>query len=96
MEAGCQYDEQSRSWTGGLHTRKRQRPRSRGGLFELDRRTLSMLREWRRTQLEERLRASDGWKRGEWVVADELGAYLRPVRLGKRERMVTLGCACEA
>jgi hypothetical protein len=26
---------------------------------ELDRRTLSMLREWRRTQLEERLRAGE-------------------------------------
>lgn len=51
---------------------------------ELDRRTLSALREWRRTQLEERLRAGDAWKPGEWVVADELGAYLRPDRLGKR------------
>jgi integrase len=51
---------------------------------ELDGRTLSMLREWRRTQLEERLRAGDAWKSGNWVVADELGAYLRPDRLGKR------------
>lgn len=51
---------------------------------ELDGRTVSTLREWRRTQLEERLRASEAWNPGEWVVADELGAYLRPDRLGKR------------
>ena len=51
---------------------------------ELDRRTVSALREWRRTQLEERLRAGEAWNPGEWVVADELGAYLRPDRLGKR------------
>jgi hypothetical protein len=51
---------------------------------ELDGRTLSMLSEWRRTQLEERLRAGEAWNPGEWVVADELGAYLRPDRLGKR------------
>ncbi|GMQ93682.1 MAG: hypothetical protein BMS9Abin12_1162 [Acidimicrobiia bacterium] len=28
--------------------------------------------------------AGEAWNPGEWVVADELGAYLRPDRLGKR------------
>ena len=51
---------------------------------ELDRRTVSVLREWRRTQLEERLRAGEAWNPRDWVVADELGACLRPDRLGKR------------
>lgn len=35
-------------------------------------------------QLEERLRAGEAWQSGEWVVADEFGAYLRPDWLGKR------------
>ena len=47
-------------------------------------RTVSALREWRRIQLEERLRAGEAWKSGELVVADEFGAYLRPAWLGKR------------
>jgi len=51
---------------------------------ELDNRTVSALRGWRRAQLGERLRAGDAWTSGEWVVADELGAYLRPDWLGKR------------
>ena len=51
---------------------------------ELDIRTVSALRGWRRAQLEERLRAGDAWTSGEWVVANELGAYLRPDWVGKR------------
>ncbi len=51
---------------------------------DLDARTSAGLREWRRVQIEERLRAGSAWTPGEWVVADELGTPLRPDHLGKR------------
>jgi integrase len=55
---------------------------------DLDARTSAGLREWRRVQIEERLRAGSAWTPGEWVVADELGTPLRPDHLGKRFQAV--------
>lgn len=51
---------------------------------ELDGATVVALKEWKRAQIEERLLAGPAWDPGDWVVADELGAVLRPDRLGKR------------
>ncbi len=50
---------------------------------ELDAGTVAILREWRKSQLEERLRAGEVWEAGEWVVADELGRFLRPDHVGR-------------
>lgn len=45
---------------------------------DLDAGTVAALKEWRRAQLEERLRAGSAWEAGEWVAADEIGAPLNP------------------
>ena len=47
-------------------------------VVELDRQTVAILRQWRVTQLEERLRAGSAWQAGEWAFTDELGCRLRP------------------
>ena len=60
---------------GGVELEKRS--------VELDIGTIAALRGWRRTQLEERLRAGTAWVDEDWVVADELGLVLRPDRVGK-------------
>lgn len=51
---------------------------------DLDTGTATALREWRRVQLEERLRAGTAWEAGEWVAADELGAPLLPDWITRR------------
>jgi len=42
----------------------------------LDGATAAALRDWRRAQLEERLRAGEAWAPGEWLAADEIGRPL--------------------
>lgn len=53
---------------------------------ELDARTVVELKEWRRSQLEERLRAGEAWQVGDWVFTDELGRPVNPDWVGKRFR----------
>lgn len=53
---------------------------------ELDARTVVELKEWRRRQLEERLRAGEAWEAGEWVFTDQLGKPVNPDWVGKRFR----------
>lgn len=45
---------------------------------DLDARTVALLREHRRLQLEERLRAGSVWTSGDWVFTSELGEPLNP------------------
>ncbi|MDH3399027.1 MAG: site-specific integrase, partial [Acidimicrobiia bacterium] len=45
---------------------------------EMDVRTTQVLREWRKLQIEERLRAGEAWHDGQWVVADQLGMPIHP------------------
>ena len=51
---------------------------------ELDAGTVAGLRDWRKRQLEERLRAGEAWTPGEWIATNEIGAPLRPDYLGRR------------
>jgi integrase len=53
---------------------------------ELDMGTVVALKEWRRCQLEERLRAGEAWEIGEWVFTDELGQPVNPEWVGKKFR----------
>ena len=53
---------------------------------ELDMGTVVALKEWRRCQLEERLRAGEEWEIGEWVFTDELGKPVNPEWVGKKFR----------
>jgi integrase len=48
--------------------------------------TVVALKEWRRCQLEERLRAGEAWEIGEWVFTDELGKPVNPEWVGKKFR----------
>ena len=45
---------------------------------DLDTDTMNVLRDWRKHQLEERLRAGEAWEPGEWVFTSQLGAPWRP------------------
>lgn len=51
---------------------------------ELDKGTVAALREHRRLQLEERLRAGTAWSPGAWCFTNEIGEPLRPDWAGKR------------
>lgn len=44
------------------------------------------LKEWRKRQLEERLRAGEAWESGDWVFTDQLGRPVNPDWVGKRFR----------
>jgi len=58
---------------------------------ELDARTVVELKEWRRRQLEETLRAGEAWESGDWVFTDQLGKPVNPDWVGKRfRRLLTL------
>lgn len=58
---------------------------------ELDSMTVVGLREWRRRQLEERLRAGEAWRAGEWIATNEIGEPIRPDYLGRRFSEVSAG-----
>jgi len=51
---------------------------------ELDSQTVAVLREHRKAQLEERLRAGTAWTPGEWLFTNEIGIPLRPDWVGRR------------
>jgi integrase len=51
---------------------------------DLDAGTVAALREWRRAQLEERLRAGEAWHAGEWVASDEIGRPSNPEYITRR------------
>ena len=51
---------------------------------DLDARTVALLREHRRLQLEERLRAGSAWAQGDWAFTNELGEPLNPNWVGRR------------
>lgn len=53
---------------------------------DLDHGTVATLHEWRRHQLEERLRAGAAWQGGDWVFTNELGQLVNPEWVGKRFR----------
>lgn len=53
---------------------------------DLDKRSVGELRNWRKRQLEERLRAGDAWIGGAWVFTDQLGHPVNPDWVGKRFR----------
>lgn len=53
---------------------------------DIDQGTVSSLREWRRRQIEERLRAGEAWAAEDWVFTDQLGRRVNPEWVGKRFR----------
>ena len=52
-------------------------------VVDLDTETATTLKQWKVTQLEERLRAGTAWEPGEWVFTNEVGAPWRPDSLTK-------------
>lgn len=57
--------------------------------INLDAGTVAALREWRKAQLEERLRAGQAWTAGEWVASDQLGRPSNPEYLSRRFGEIT-------
>lgn len=51
---------------------------------DLDAGTVAALKEWRKAQLEERLRVGEAWAAGEWVSSDQLGRPSNPEYLSRR------------
>lgn len=49
------------------------------------------LREWRKAQIEERLRAGEAWEAGEWVASDQLGRPINPEYLTRRFQEIAGG-----
>lgn len=58
---------------------------------ELDSQTVLVLREHRRHQLEERLKAGTAWAPGEWCFTNEIGQPLRPDWVGRRFSTLVAG-----
>lgn len=60
---------------------------------DLDADTVAVLRDWRKSQLEERLLAGSGWESGEWVFTDQIGRPWYPSQLTKvlTRRVAKLG-----
>jgi integrase len=53
---------------------------------DLDEDTVLRIRDWRKRQLEERLRAGASWSGGDWVFTDQLGRPVNPEWVGKQFR----------
>ena len=70
---------------GRSHIKSPKTSRSRRSV-DLDKSTVSQLKEWRKTQLEERLRAGEAWASGSWIFTDQLGKPVNPDWVGKRFR----------
>lgn len=51
---------------------------------DLDAETVAALKEWRKTQIEERLRAGEVWAPGEWVSSDQIGRPSNPEYVSRR------------
>lgn len=58
---------------------------------DLDAGTVAALKEWRKAQLEERLRAGEAWQAGEWVASDQLGRPTNPEYLSRRFGEIAAG-----
>lgn len=67
---------------GKVHVKRPKSSKSRRTV-DLDGDTVSVLRDWRKHQLEERLRAGSAWESGEWVFTDEIGRPWYPSQLTK-------------
>ena len=50
---------------------------------ELDEATAVVLRDWRRRQLEDRLRAGAAWEPGDWAFTNEVGVPVHPDSLSR-------------
>jgi integrase len=75
---------------GRPHVKEPKTARSRRSV-DLDARTVASLKDWRRRQLEDRLRAGEAWQVGDWVFTNELGELVNPEWVGKRFRRLIAG-----
>jgi integrase len=75
---------------GRPHPKEPKTARSRRRV-DLDGGTVSSLKDWRRRQLEDRLRAGEAWRVDDWVFTNELGEPVNPEWVGKRFRRLIAG-----
>ena len=78
LDGGVLSVKRARTQVDGKPIVKGPKSASSRRVVDLDRETVSVLKRWKATQLEERLRAGTAWQSGEWVFANELGAPWRP------------------
>ena len=62
---------------GHAHVKAPKAAKSRRSV-DLDQGSVAGLKEWRRRQFEERLRAGEAWHGGTWVFTDQLGRPVNP------------------
>lgn len=84
IESGVLSVRRARTLVDGRSVLKGPKTATSRRTVDLDAGTVAALREWRRVQLEERLRAGDAWEAGEWVFTDELGRPWRPDTLTRK------------
>lgn len=78
LDAGVLSVKRARTQVDGRPVTKAPKTASSRRTVDLDAHTVAVLRAWRKTQLEERMRAASAWADEEWVFTNEIGEPLRP------------------
>lgn len=84
LDAGRLSVKRARVVVDGRTVTKPPKTASSRRIVDLDAGTVAALREWRKAQLEERLRAGEAWQAGEWVATDQIGRPSNPEYLSRR------------
>lgn len=84
LDAGRLSVKRARVVVDGRMVTKPPKTASSRRIVDLDAGTVAALREWRKAQLEERLRAGEAWQAGEWVATDQIGRPSNPEYLSRR------------
>ena len=83
LERGVLSVKRARTHVDGKTITKGPKSAASRRTVDLDTETVAVIKRWRATQLEERLRAGTAWEPGEWVFTDEIGVPWRPDSLTK-------------
>ena len=78
LDAGVLSVKRARTQVEGKPILKAPKSAASRRAVDLDVVTVAVLKRWKVTQLEERLRAGTAWGSGEWVFTSEIGAPWRP------------------
>ena len=78
LDAGVLSVKRARTHVDGKTIVKAPKSAASRRVVDLDIATVAALKQWKVSQLEERLRAGTAWEQGEWVFTNEIGTPWRP------------------
>ena len=78
LDTGMLSVKRARTQVDGMPVVKGPKTASSRRMIDLDAETVTVMRAWRKAQLEERIKVGAGWPAGEWVFTDEVGEPYRP------------------